>query len=90
VNCKRFLKSAAGLTAGIGLAALPATSAGAQDQKPNILFVMTDDVGFMSPSIYHQGLMVGETPNIDRIGREGVRFMDAYSEQSCTAGATPL
>jgi len=67
--------------------ALTAPSAMAQDaSKPNILFVMTDDVGFMSPSIYHQGLMVGETPNIDRIGREGVRFMDAYSEQSCTAG----
>ena len=41
---------------------------------------MTDDVGFMSPSIYHQGLMVGEMPNIDRIGPEGVRFLDAYSE----------
>ena len=67
--------------------ALTPPSAMAQDaSKPNILFVMTDDVGFMSPSIYHQGLMVGETPNIDRIGREGVRFMDAYSEQSCTAG----
>ena len=68
-------------------AALPASSALAQDaKKPNILFVMTDDVGFMVPGIYHQGLMVGETPNIDRIGREGIRFMDAYSEQSCTAG----
>ena len=58
----------------------------AQDQKPNILFIMGDDVGWMHPRIYHQGLMVGETPNIDRIGREGVRFIDAYSEQSCTAG----
>ena len=87
MNCKRFLTSAAvGLTAGIGLAALPATSACAQDQKPNILFVMTDDVGWMVPGIYHQGMMVGETPNIDRIGKEGVRFLDAYSEQSCTAG----
>ncbi len=55
-------------------------------QKPNILFVMTDDVGWMTPGIYHQGLMVGETPNIDRIGREGMKFLDAYAEQSCTAG----
>jgi arylsulfatase A-like enzyme len=87
VNWKRFLKSTAvGLTAGIGLTALTAPSAFAQDQKPNILFVMTDDVGWMVPGIYHQGMMVGETPNIDRIGREGVRFIDAYSEQSCTAG----
>ena len=38
-------------------------------QKPNILFIMGDDIGLMQPSIYHQGLMVGETPNIDRIGQ---------------------
>jgi len=35
-------------------------------QKPNILFIMGDDIGWMQPSIYHRGLMVGETPNIDR------------------------
>ena len=60
--------------------------AGAQDKKPNILFIMGDDIGWMQPSIYHRGLMVGETPNIDRIGREGAMFTDYYAEQSCTAG----
>jgi arylsulfatase A-like enzyme len=40
----------------------------------------------MQPSIYHRGLMVGETPNIDRIGNEGAIFMTYYAEQSCTAG----
>src|SRR5262245_31149538 len=35
--------------------------------KPNIMFIMGDDIGWMQPSIYHRGLMVGETPNIDRI-----------------------
>jgi arylsulfatase len=40
----------------------------------------------MQPSIYHRGLMVGETPNIDRIGHEGALFTDYYAEQSCTAG----
>ena len=54
----------------------------------NILFIMGDDIGWMQPSIYHQGLMVGETPNIDRIGREGAKFMTYYAEQSCTAGRT--
>jgi arylsulfatase len=54
--------------------------------KPNILFIMGDDIGWMQPSIYHRGLMVGETPNIDRIGNEGAIFMDYYAEQSCTAG----
>jgi arylsulfatase A-like enzyme len=55
-------------------------------QKPNILFIMGDDIGIMQPSIYHRGLMVGETPNIDRIGSEGAIFTHYYAEQSCTAG----
>src|SRR5690349_3160286 len=55
-------------------------------QKPNILFIMGDDIGWMQPSIYHRGLMVGETPNIDRIGKEGGLFMQYYAESSCTAG----
>ena len=63
----------------------PAT-AQAPAQKPNILFIMGDDIGFMQPSIYHRGLMVGETPNIDRIGQEGSIFMDYVAMQSCTSG----
>ena len=60
----------------MALAALSCTTAltgaaAAQEQKPNILFIMGDDIGYMQPSIYHRGLMVGETPNIDRIGNEG-------------------
>jgi arylsulfatase len=58
----------------------------ASAQKPNILFIMGDDIGWMQPSIYHQGLMVGETPNIDRIGHEGGRFVDYVAMQSCTSG----
>ena len=62
------------------------TPAAAQQPKPNILFIMGDDIGWMQPSIYHGGLMVGETPNIDRIGQEGAKFMDYYAEASCTSG----
>jgi len=77
-----------------GLSLLTATAAligaggplQAQEKKPNILFIMSDDVGFMQPSCYHQGLMVGETPNIDRIAKEGARFMDYLGMQSCTSG----
>ena len=58
----------------------------AQDKKPNIMFIMGDDIGWMQPSIYHRGLMVGETPNIDRIGQEGAIFMDYVAEASCTSG----
>src|SRR3954449_8581974 len=72
----------------IGLAGAGAPAAGPEAKKPNILFIMGDDIGYMQPSIYHRGLMVGETPNIDRIGHEGAMFTDYYAEQSCTAGRT--
>jgi hypothetical protein len=52
----------------VGILVLTAMPAAAQEKKPNILFIMGDDIGWMQPSIYHRGLMVGETPNIDRIG----------------------
>uniref|UniRef100_A0A973W254 Arylsulfatase n=2 Tax=Bradyrhizobium septentrionale TaxID=1404411 RepID=A0A973W254_9BRAD len=70
------------------LSALVSAPAVAQQppQKPNILFIMGDDIGLYQPSIYHRGLMVGETPNIDRIGNEGAIFTHYYAEQSCTAG----
>ena len=64
----------------------PKTPPQAAEKKPNILFIMGDDIGWMQPSIYHRGLMVGETPNIDRIGREGAIFMDYVAMQSCTSG----
>ena len=92
---KRDLRSAAARLAGsvgaavfaVGLAAVGlAVPAAAQEKKPNILFIMGDDIGWMQPSIYHRGLMVGETPNIDRIGQEGAIFMDYVAMQSCTSG----
>src|SRR5262245_31479771 len=67
---------------------LESIGAATQEQKPNILFIMGDDIGWIQPSIYHRGLAVGETPNIDRIGNEGAIFMTYYAEQSCTAGRT--
>ena len=69
------------------LAILPFTcsSVVAQD-KPNILVIMGDDVGYWNLSYNNDGMMGYKTPNIDRIAREGVRFTDYYAEQSCTAG----
>src|SRR5258706_13535305 len=58
----------------------------AQEKKPNILFIMGDDIGWMQPSCYHRGLMVGERPNIDRIAHEGECFMHNSAPQHCTAG----
>ena len=54
--------------------------------KPNILFIMGDDVGMWNLSAYHRGMMGGRTPNIDRIAAEGALFTDYYAQQSCTAG----
>lgn len=54
--------------------------------KPNILVIMGDDIGYWNISSYHQGIMGYQTPNIDRLAREGGQFMTYYSQQSCTAG----
>ena len=76
----------AALALGTALLGL-ATSAQAQEQqKPNILFIMGDDVGWFNIGAYHQGIMSGKTPNLDRLASEGMRFTDYYAEASCTAG----
>jgi hypothetical protein len=86
--CKRIgglLISTALAAISVGSINLP-VSAQPPAGKPNILFITGDDIGWMQPSIYHQGLMVGETPNIDRIGQEGAKFVDYVAMQSCTSG----
>ena len=55
-------------------------------KSPNVLVIMTDDVGIWNISAYHRGMMGGRTPNIDRIAKEGALFTDYYAQQSCTAG----
>src|SRR5213592_2111070 len=58
----------------------------AQQGKPNIVFIMGDDIGWFHIGAYHQGIMSGRTPNLDRLAAEGMRFTDYYAEASCTAG----
>jgi arylsulfatase A-like enzyme len=67
------------------LAVALAGTAAAQD-KPNILVIWGDDIGVHNISAYNHGIMGYQTPNIDRIGREGAMFTDSYAQQSCTAG----
>ncbi len=55
-------------------------------EKPNILVIWGDDIGISNLSCYSRGLMGYQTPNIDRIAKEGIMFTDSYGEQSCTAG----
>src|SRR4030088_1774762 len=61
-------------------------SAQQQPQKPNILVIMGDDIGYWNISAYNRGMMGYRTPNIDRIAAEGAIFTDYYGQQSCTAG----
>jgi arylsulfatase len=61
-------------------------SAQAMNQKPNILVIWGDDVGWFNTSAYNRGMMGYKTPNIDRIANEGAMFTDWYGQQSCTAG----
>src|ERR1700741_4754582 len=58
----------------------------AKRSKPNILFIMGDDIGWFNVSAYNNGVMGYRTPNIDRIAKEGALFTDWYGQQSCTAG----
>ena len=87
------------LLAGTTLAAASALSSAATVQtaiaqaqqaapgaKPNILVIMGDDVGWFNVGAYHQGIMSGKTPNLDKLAAEGMRFTDYYAEASCTAG----
>ena len=57
-----------------------------QQQRPNIIMVMGDDIGWANIGVYNQGIMAGRTPNLDRLAAEGMRFTDYYAEASCTAG----
>ena len=76
--------------AGLLLMALPGlvspALAQAPAQKPNILFIMGDDVGWFNIGAYHRGIMAGKTPNLDRLAADGMMFTDYYAEASCTAG----
>jgi arylsulfatase len=66
-------------------AAMP-TPALAQNKQPNIVVIMGDDIGWFNIGAYHQGIMAGKTPNLDKLASEGMRFTDYYAEASSTAG----
>ena len=55
-------------------------------EKPNIVVIFGDDIGYWNVSYNNRGMMGYKTPNIDRIASEGIIFTDYYAEQSCTAG----
>ncbi|WLW58959.1 arylsulfatase [Achromobacter aegrifaciens] len=96
MNARKLLSAA--LFAATGLMALasaqaqtqaPAANQGqaaASGKKPNILVIFGDDIGQANISAYAHGVVGYQTPNIDRIAKEGAMFTDYYAENSCTAG----
>ena len=74
------------LAVGAIMTAAPGKAQAQQTEKPNILVIWGDDIGTWNISHNNRGMMGYETPNIDRIAREGVAFTDYYAQQSCTAG----
>ena len=76
---RRFIQACAVASAVLSSAAL------AMD-RPNILVIWGDDIGFWNLSTNNMGMMGYQTPNIDRIATEGAKFTDYYGQQSCTAG----
>ncbi|WP_246543596.1 arylsulfatase [Novosphingobium profundi] len=88
---RRKMLSATGMAAALpALGTLVGTSKAlaqaASGRKPNILVIWGDDIGWQNVSAYGLGTMGYHTPNIDRIGREGIKFTDHYAQPSCTAG----
>ncbi|MCP3443744.1 arylsulfatase [Bradyrhizobium sp. CCGUVB14] len=77
--------SAAGSGAAIPTAQAQQSPPAASGRRPNILVIFGDDIGMWNLSTYNNGLM-GWTPNIDRVGKEGIIFTDHYGQPSCTAG----
>ncbi len=81
---RELLAGAAG-----ALALAPADRLAAQASKPNIVFILADDLGYADVSCYGQRDYI--TPNVDRLALEGMRFTQAYANSSvCSATRTAL
>jgi arylsulfatase A-like enzyme len=80
------LAAASALGAAVAANVAQAQQPAASGRPPNILVIMGDDIGWFNIGAYHQGIMSGKTPNLDKLAAEGMRFTDYYAEASCTAG----
>src|SRR5271165_2778593 len=87
-SCSEGLNKAK-LLAMAGPATVPAAvqaQEASSSKKPNIVVIMSDDVGWFNIGAYHRGIMAGRTPNLDTLASQGMLFTDYYAEASCTAG----
>ena len=71
------------LLTAIFIAGVSSATAAEPARKPNIVFILADDIGY--GDLGSHGAKLVKTPNIDRLAREGCRFTDAHSPAStCT------
>ncbi|MET0278733.1 MAG: arylsulfatase, partial [Pseudorhodoplanes sp.] len=86
--CSVFSAAFAAMALAVTPAPAPAQQPQQQQQqaRPNIIFIMGDDIGIWNIGAYHRGMMAGRTPNLDQMAAEGMLFTDYYAEASCTAG----
>jgi uncharacterized sulfatase len=79
MNRREFIKSVSLATTTIALPGFAAKALALSEakSKPNFLFILADDLGWNQLGCY--GSKFYETPNIDRLAREGMRFTDAYA-----------
>jgi arylsulfatase A-like enzyme len=89
VFTRKHVASASALALGVAISISPLmiTTASAQEKRPNVVMLMTDDTGWNDFGAYGGGANLGHpTPNIDRIAQEGAVFTSWYGQASCTAG----
>src|SRR3954462_6783546 len=87
ISRRRFVQTTAGSLAMAGMAF--ARQGAAQAAKPNIIFIMADDLGYADVSCYGQRDYV--TPNIDRLANQGLRFTQGYANSAvCSSTRTAL
>lgn len=73
----------AGITVVTSMAASERSLDEVRGSKPNIIFVMVDDMGYGDLGVYGQKKIM--TPNIDRMAREGIRYTDVYTGHAVCA-----
>ncbi len=85
-SVRKFAFGALAVSSFLASSNVAAHAQAANAKPPNILVIMGDDVGWFNIGAYHQGIMSGKTPNLDKLASQGMRFTDYYAEASCTAG----
>jgi len=85
-SVRRFAYGALAVSSFIAGGNLTTHAQATSAKQPNIVVIMSDDVGIWNIGAYSRGMMAGRTPNLDKLAAEGMLFTDSYAEASCTAG----